>query len=110
MSNSSKYLRFIELLSEINKKYDLTSREISLLNFVFIGSSNNQRLRVKDLLCLSQIGSQATIHSALQRLIQKNLLRAVSSKDDGRNKFIEITSLAQSRYSQIERAIAKTTA
>lgn len=110
MSNTSKYLRFIELLSEINKKYDLSSREISLLNFVNISSSDNQRLRVKDFLCLSHIGSQATIHSALKRLIKKGLLRAVSSKDDHRNKFIEITSLAQSRYSQIERAIAKTTA
>jgi len=109
MSNTVKYLRFLNLLSEINKKYDLTSREISLLNVVYLSSPNNQRLRVKDLLCLNEIGSQATIHGALKHLISKNLLRTVVSKDDQRNKFVELTSQAQSRYTQIERALAKST-
>lgn len=109
MASTSKYLRFIELFSEINKKYELSSREIALLNFVYLSGSNNQRIRVKDLLGLSHIGSQATIHGSIKRLIKKNLLKAITSKDDQRNKFIELTDLAQSRYSQIERAIAKTT-
>lgn len=110
MASTSKYLRFIELFSEINKKYELSSREIALLNFVYLSGSNNQRIRVKDLLGLSQVGSQATLHGAIQHLIQKNLLKATTSKDDQRNKFIELTSLAQSRYSQIERAMAKSAA
>ena len=109
MTESSKYLRFIDLLSEINKKYELSSKEIALLDFVFIAQSNNQKLFVKDLLCLSDIGSQATLHGAIRQLIQKNLLKAIPSKEDGRNKFIELTSIAKARYSQIDKALHKST-
>lgn len=106
MANTGRYLRFIELFSEINKKYDLSSREISLMNLVYLSESNTQVLQVKDLLCQSKIGSQATIHSSIKRLIHKKLLKAVPSKDDQRVKFVELTNIAKTRYKKIEEIIS----
>lgn len=106
-TSTSKYLGFIEALSQINGKYDLSHREISLLNYVYLSESNNQRLNVKDLLALHQIGSQATLHSSIQRLIQKKLLKVIGSKEDRRNKFIELTGMSRAKYAQIEKAMAK---
>ena len=102
-----RYLRFIDLLSDINKKYDLSSREISVMDLVYLSESKNQVLQIKDLLCQSKIGSQATIHSAIKRLIFKNLLKTVTSKDDQRVKFVELTNIAKNRYKKIEEIISR---
>ena len=105
MATSSIYLRFLDLLSQVNKKYDLTTREIDLLNYVFLAQSNKQEIRVKDLISLDHLGTQATLHSALSSLVKKKFIKATTSTLDRRNKHLELTNLAKTRYAQIERAI-----
>jgi DNA-binding MarR family transcriptional regulator len=105
MATPSKYLRFLELLSHVNKKYDLSTREIGLLNYIYLCDSGNQVIQVKDLLGLEQLGTQATLHSALTSLIKKKFVRATTSKSDRRGKYLELTGISKTRYSQIEDAL-----
>lgn len=91
------YLRFLNALDAIahsNPCASLDATEIQLLEHILLAQHRNQQLLVGDLLKLSQIGSQATLHGRIKNLAVNGYVKLIADKEDGRKKFVEPTKLA----------------
>jgi DNA-binding MarR family transcriptional regulator len=99
------YFRFLDKLSESNKKYNLSNDERLLLDVVATSIHAGKVMYVKDLITLNQIASQATLHKALSSLVDKRLLELKITKQDGRLKEVHLTKLASKRYEDLSKAI-----
>ena len=84
----------------------MDDREKRLLDFV-AASSAEGNLQVKDLLCLSNIGSQATVHGAIKRLVKKGFISLVEDAEDKRGKRLKLTKKSLARYAALEKAMLK---
>ena len=111
MSNSktSPYLKFLNLLDSIDrmnpgKKLDCI--EESLLNRVVSSAQVNQAILVGDLISLSELGSQATLHGRLKNLCALGYVKMVSN-EDGRKKEVLPTKMALKRYEEISKCLEK---
>ena len=99
------YFKFLNKLSESNKKYNLSNDERLILDVVATETYAGKVMYVKDLITLNQIASQATLHKALSSLVDKKLLELKITKQDGRLKEVHLTKLANKRYEDLSRAI-----
>jgi DNA-binding MarR family transcriptional regulator len=105
----SSYLRFLNLLDALDrmnpgKKLDSTEQE--LLNKVVVGFHAKQSLLVGDLISLSELGSQATLHGRLKNLSAMGYIKMVSN-DDGRKKEVLPSKIALKRYEEISKCLEK---
>lgn len=99
------YLKYLSALAENNKKYQLTNNEQLLLDVVATALDQQRVIYVKDLISLKHIASQATLHKALSSLIDKDLIKLITDKQDGRLKTVHLTRLANKRYGELSRAL-----
>jgi len=84
----SVYLRFlnlIDILDRINPGKKLDAIEKSLLDRNVTAAHAKQSILVGDLISLSELGSQATLHGRLKNLTAMGYIKMVSN-DDGRKK------------------------
>jgi DNA-binding MarR family transcriptional regulator len=102
-----KYLKFIEQYENINQLFELTYYEIKLLDMVAKANYFQQNIFVGDLIGQRNVASQATLHAAFKRLMEKKLLITKQYLDDGRIKKVLITKLALERYMRLEVEISK---
>ena len=96
-SASNSYIRFLNALdaiAHINPHASLDAIETQLLEYVLIANHRNQEVLVGDLLKLSQLGSQATLHSRIKSLAVNGYVDLRTDKVDGRRKFVEPTKKA----------------
>ncbi len=105
----SSYLRFLNLLDAINrinpgKKLDST--EESLLNKIVLASVAKQSILVGDLISLSDLGSQATLHGRLKNLSAMGYIK-MAANEDGRKKQVLPTKIALKRYEEISKCLEK---
>ena len=100
-----KYLIFIEKSGQINKRFELGDREIKLLDLVGKSHYTDVPVFVFDLISRREIGSQATLHATLKKLINKKLFCFKPYEADGRRKIITLTSRALERYKQLDIAL-----
>ena len=105
MTNLNKYFNYLSILEKSNKKLDLDSVDVLLLDVIAKADNAGRALNVKDLLPLKEIASQATIHGRLKHLVNAKLITLKSNKDDGRLKEIALTKLAYKRYEMLSKAI-----
>ena len=94
---NSAYLRFlhcIDALDRMNPGKSLDATETQLLNYVLLVASKGDQTLVGDLLQLSQLGSQATLHGRIKNLVAMGYVKLTTDKEDGRKKFVEPTKLA----------------
>lgn len=108
-SKTSPYLKFLNLLDSIDrmnpgKKLDCI--EESLLNRVVSSAQVNQAILVGDLISLSELGSQATLHGRLKNLCALGYVKMVSN-EDGRKKEVLPTKMALKRYEEISKCLEK---
>lgn len=61
------------------------------------------KLQIKDLLVLKEIGSQATIHSAISKLVDDKYLKLTPSKTDGRVKYVTLEIKSTALFSKLEK-------
>jgi inorganic pyrophosphatase len=104
----SAYLRFLNLidaLDRINPGKKLDAIEKSLLDRIVSAAHAKQAILVGDLISLSELGSQATLHGRLKNLTAMGYIK-MASNDDGRKKVLP-TKLALKRYEDISKCLEK---
>ena len=105
----SAYLRFLNLidtLDRINPGKKLDAIEKSLLDRIVNAAHAKQSILVGDLISLSELGSQATLHGRLKNLTAMGYIKMVSN-DDGRKKEVLPTKVALKRYDDISKCLEK---
>lgn len=101
------YLKFLTARAADKKRLELSPNQAQILEYVFRESAKGNVLRVQDLITLSEIASQATLHGALKALIAKRLILAKANKTDGRVKEIVLTTAGKQYFARLETALAK---
>ena len=105
----SPYLRFLNLLDaidRINPGKKLDSIEESLLNKIVLASVAKQSILVGDLISLSDLGSQATLHGRVKNLNAMGYIK-MAANEDGRKKQVLPTKMALKRYEDISKCLEK---
>ena len=106
---SSCYIRFlnlIDVLDRINPGKKLDSIEESLLDKIILSFHAKQSILVGDLISLSELGSQATLHGRLKNLSAMGYIKMVEN-EDGRKKEVVPSKIAIKRYEEISKCLAK---
>jgi hypothetical protein len=106
---SPSYIRFlnlIETLDHINPGKKLDFIEESLLDKIVTCAHLKESILVGDLISLSELGSQATLHGRLKNLSVMGYIK-MASNTDGRKKEILPTKLAIKRYEEISRCLER---
>ena len=108
-NKASPYLRFLKLLDaidRINPGKKLDSIEESLLNKIILASVAKQSVLVGDLISLSDLGSQATLHGRVKNLSAMGYIK-MAANEDGRKKEVLPTKIALKRYEDISKCLEK---
>ena len=108
-NKASPYLRFLNLLDaidRINPGKKLDSIEESLLNKIILASVAKQSILVGDLISLSDLGSQATLHGRVKNLSAMGYIK-MAANEDGRKKEVLPTKIALKRYEDISKCLEK---
>lgn len=106
---SSCYIRFlnlIDVLDRINPGKKLDSIEESLLDRIILSFHAKQPVLVGDLISLSDLGSQATLHGRLKNLSAMGYIK-MAANEDGRKKEVIPSKLAIKRYEEIAKCLEK---
>ncbi len=82
----------------------LSNREQQILESVLMHSASTHQ-RVSDLLKLRQLGSQATLHTALMKLKKAHFLNLTADTLDGRVKFVSLTPKGAALFKSLDKLI-----
>ena len=100
-----RYLELCNLIADIKPPINLDKVEILLLDHIALALSQNADLLVKDLICLSEIGSLATLHSRLKNLVVRGYIYLIVDDQDSRKKHVVLTAKARKYYENLSRLI-----
>ena len=106
---SSCYIRFLNLidaLDRMNPGKKLDSTEESLLDKIVLSFHAKQVILVGDLISISDLGSQATLHGRLKNLSAMGYIK-MAVNEDGRKKEVVPTKIALKRYEEISKCLEK---
>ena len=106
----NSYIRFLNCIAALEeksatKRLDATQEQI--LNEVMRAYSQGREVLVGDLIHLSRIGSQATLHGRVKDLTAMGYVQLVTDKVDGRKKKVLPTKLAMKYYDNLSKLLAK---
>ncbi|WP_133092078.1 hypothetical protein [Polynucleobacter meluiroseus] len=104
------YLRFIQLVESIGLMKlspELDDLEAHLLDRIAINALSGTHVQIGEMLALSQLGSQATIHNRIKRLTANGYLSVRIDQADARRKYLIPTSLAKKRFDVLSKALNK---
>jgi DNA-binding MarR family transcriptional regulator len=104
------YIRFLNCIEELEAKScekKLDAIEERLLNAVMISVSQERELLIGDLLALSSVASQATLHGRVKNLIKAGYVKLIADSVDGRKKKVMPTKLAIQYYDKLSKLLAK---
>lgn len=108
-AKSSCYIRFLNLidaLDRMNPGKKLDSVEESLLDKIILCFHENQSILVGDLISLSELGSQATLHGRLKNLSALGYIK-MAANQDGRKKEVVPSKMALKRYEELSKCLEK---
>lgn len=108
-NTKTSYLRFLNLIDAIDrmnpgKKLDCTEED--LLDKIVLASYAKKVILVGDLISLSELGSQATLHGRLKNLSAMGYIK-MATNVDGRKKEVVPTKMAFKRYEEISKCLEK---
>ena len=109
MIKTSSYIRFlnlIDVLDRINPGKKLDSIEESLLDKIVLSFHAKQSILVGDLISMSELGSQATLHGRLKNLSAMGFIK-MAANEDGRKKEVVPSKIALKRYDEISKCLEK---
>lgn len=95
----ANYLQAMQKIRLANR--GLSDREIILLDFVAVEFFRGRSLKVGDLLCRRDIGSQLTLHTAIKRLIKKKFFNLKIDGGDARIKRVALSKAALNHYEKL---------
>lgn len=101
-----RFLNFIDALDRINPGKKLDSIEESLLDKIIVNFHANQSILVGDLISMSDLGSQATLHGRLKNLSAMGYIK-MAANEDGRKKEVVPSKAAIKRYEEISKCLEK---
>jgi hypothetical protein len=101
-----KFLNLVDALDRINPGKKLDYIEESLLDKIVSSAQAKQAILVGDLISLSDLGSQATLHGRLKNLSALGYIKMVANAD-GRKKEVLPTKMALKRYEEISKCLEK---
>ena len=101
-----RFLNLIDALDRINPGKKLDSIEESLLDKIILSFDAKQTILVGDLISLSELGSQATLHGRLKNLSAMGYIK-MAANEDGRKKEVVPSKMAIKRYEEISKCLAK---
>jgi DNA-binding MarR family transcriptional regulator len=107
---SSAYIRFLnclDSLDHISPGKALDSKEEQLLNYISLGASQGRQLLVGDLIALSELGSQATLHGRIKSLLAMGYIKFGEDKSDGRKRYVIPTAKAAKHYERLSLCLEK---
>lgn len=96
----------MDALDRINPGKRLDSIEESLLDKIILSFDSKQSILVGDLISLSELGSQATLHGRLKNLSAMGYIK-MAANEDGRKKEVIPSKIAIKRYEEISKCLAK---
>ncbi len=99
-------MNLIDALDRINPGKKLDSTEESLLDRIVLSFYANHSLLVGDLISISELGSQATLHGRLKNLSAMGYIK-MAANEDGRKKEVVPTKIAIKRYEEISKCLEK---
>ena len=102
-----RFLNYLDSLARINSGKKLDSTEEQLLNRITLANSQGKDLLVGDLISLSELGSQATLHGRIKNLVAMGYVKLNEDKEDGRKKFVIPTAKALKHYEHLSACIEK---
>jgi hypothetical protein len=108
-AKSPSYIRFLNLLDaldRINPCKQVDAIEEGLLDKIVKCADAKESVLVGDLISLSELGSQATLHGRLKNLSAMGYIK-MASNTDGRKKEVLPTKLAIKRYEEISKCLEK---
>ena len=100
------FLNLLDGLEQVNPGKKLDSTEESLLDKVVTCSHLKESVLVGDLISLTELGSQATLHGRVKNLSAMGYIK-MASNTDGRKKEVLPTKLAIKRYEEISKCLEK---
>lgn len=108
-AKSSCYIRFLNLIDALDrmnpgKKLDFV--EESLLDKVILSFHATQSILVGDLIAMSELGSQATLHGRLKNLSALGYIQ-MAANADGRKKEVIPSKMALRRYEELSKCLEK---
>jgi len=101
------FLDYLDSLDPINLDMKLDSIEEQLLNHITLKTSQGKKLLVGDLISLSEIGSQATLHGRIKSLVETGFVKLNEDRADGRRRFVIPTAKALKHYEQLSTCLEK---
>lgn len=108
-AKSSCYIRFLNLidaLDRMNPGKKLDSVEESLLDKIILSFHAEQAILVGDLIAMSELGSQATLHGRLKNLSALGYIE-MAPNADGRKKEVVPSRMALKRYEELSKCLEK---
>jgi hypothetical protein len=109
ISQNSPYIKFLNLidtLDRINPGKKLDCIEEGLLDKIVSYAHANQPILVGDLISLTDLGSQATLHGRLKNLSAMGYIK-MAANVDGRKKEVLPTKMALKRYEELSKCLEK---
>jgi DNA-binding MarR family transcriptional regulator len=106
--NYSSYLRFLNCINAMDAKTSakkLDAIETQLLDQVILGYTQNREILVGDLLALSHIGSQATLHGRIKKLDRLGYIKLVTDSIDQRRKWVQPANKAIRYYEKLSQLL-----
>ena len=110
MKINLSYLRFLSLLSALEEESEAVSLdaiEEQLLDHITLSFSQGREVLVGDLLQLSNLGSQATLHGRIKSLTSKGYVDLKMDLVDNRKKKVTPSKLAMRHYEKLSRLLSK---
>ena len=101
-----KFLNLVDALDRINPGKKLDCIEESLLDKIVSSAQAKQAILVGDLISLTDLGSQATLHGRLKNLSVLGYIK-MAANADGRKKEVLPTKMALKRYEEISKCLEK---
>ena len=101
-----KFLNLIDAIDRINPGKKLDCIEESLLDKIVACANTKQIVLVGDLISMTDLGSQATLHGRLKNLSAMGYIK-MATNADGRKKEVLPTKMAIKRYEEISKCLEK---
>lgn len=105
-SSYIKFLNLIDAIDRINPGKKLDCIEESLLDKIVSCAHAKQAILVGDLIAMTDLGSQATLHGRLKNLSAMGYIK-MAANVDGRKKEVVPTKMAIKRYEEISKCLEK---
>ena len=108
MTNSTAYIRFINLTHAVNSEFEgagIDLLSLRLLEAIAIAHSEGSALTVTDAMALNTLASPATMHRKLTNLLDARLIEQVFVGNNRRTKYLVPTAQASKYFEQLGKAL-----